>query len=334
MPGLLRNIQITWTAVTGAVNYKVFRKKITEHATDFVLATTVAAPLVTYTFLGLEEDERDLFRVEAVDISGTTLVNATNAVQDISFPDRSAGIYTTNSSTPDGQPATIPVDVPYMTKDEFIKQPIARGLGIVATSPEYIDGTLDTLLLQASSHVNRYTRRYFQKQTIDETFPNVTIQVSNPRLTIIPLKNPPVSQINSVTIQVLRWFIPFSLEYLIQPFYEQHYYQIVPMLSTAGQGAPMGTGTPIPSVILEQSQLGIVWTNYTCGYDVIPEDIKEAVGIIAGKMFGMKHNPLGLSSFKTQTVSQTWEPSGATNYLDSEVMAILNKYRIPTLRFQ
>jgi hypothetical protein len=192
---------------------------------------------------------------------------------------------------------------------------------------------LDNILLQASSAVNRYTRRFFQKQTIDETFPNVTIQVSNPRFTVIPLKYPPVSKINSVTIQVLKWFIPFNLEYLIQPFYEQHYYQIVPLLSTAGQGAPLGTGTPIPSVILEQSQLGIVWTNYTCGYDVIPEDIKYATALVAGKMLGMKFNPLGLRSFATQTTTQQWSEAGQANYIDSEVMNILNKYRLSTLRF-
>jgi hypothetical protein len=188
---------------------------------------------------------------------------------------------------------------------------------------------IDLLLLQASAEVNRYTHRYFQKQTIDETFPNVTIQVSNPRLTVIPLKNPPVQRINTVTIQVLKFFIPFSLEYLIQPFHEQHYYQIVPMLSTSGAVS----ASPIPSVILEQSQLGIVWTNYTCGYDVIPEDIKLATVLIATKFYGLKFNPLGLTSFRTQTVSQTFAAHGATNPIDSQVMAILDKYRIRTLRF-
>ena len=333
MPELLRDIQVSWNPVSGAAKYKVFRKKIATNATDFVLAATVTAPTTSYTFVGQPEDERDLFRIEATEATGTTLVDATNAVQDIFFPDRSSGIYTTNLSTPDGQPATVPTDVPYMSKDEFLQYPIALGLGITVASPEYTSGMLDKLLLQASSRVNRHCKRYFQKQTIDETFPNVTIQVSNPRLNVIPLKNGPVTQINSVTIQVLKFFIPFSLEYLIQPFYEQRYYQIVPMLSTAGSGSPMGTGTPIPSVILEQSQLGIVWTNYTCGYDIIPEDIKFAVTLIVGKMLGFKHNPLGLSQFSTQTTSQTWTAAGVDNVLDSEAMSILDKYKYTTLRF-
>ena len=105
------------------------------------------------------------------------------------------------------------------------------------------------------------------------------------------------------------------------------------MLSTSGQGAPLGTATPIPSVLLEQQQLGIIWTNYTCGYDVIPEDIKYAVALVASKMYGMKFNPLGLKSFSTQTVTQQWSEAGEGNYIDSEVMQILNKYKISTLRF-
>jgi len=330
---ITRNIQISWTAVPGTVKYYIFRKKLTEHATDFVNVATVLPPTTNYTFIGEDEDERDLYQVKAVD-AGDVLVNNTNSVQDINFPSKSSGIYTTNTSTPDGQPATVPVDVPYLTKEEFILHPIARGLGITAGCAEYNDGSLDLILLQASSHVNRYCRRYFQKQTIDETYPNVTIQVSNPRLCVIPLKNAPVGQINSVTIQVLKFFIPFSLEYLIQPFYEQHYYQIVPMLSTSGQGSPMGTGTPIPSVILEQSQLGIVWTNYTCGYDVIPEDIKYATGLVAGKMIGLgKFNPLGLAQFSTQTTRQIFSKGRADNPIDDESSKILDKYRFLSIRF-
>jgi hypothetical protein len=327
-----RNIQITWNTVPGTVNYKVYRKKIQPKASNYTFVSNVAAPTLNYTFTGSDVDELDVYKVEAVNASDV-IISDSNAIQEIYFPNKSGGVYETNLSTPDGQPASNPVDIPYLSKDEFILSPIANGLGINSSSDMYTNGSLDRILLQASSHVNRYCRRYFQKQTIDETYPNLTIQVSNPRLTVIPLRNSPVQRINSVTVQVLKWFIPFNLEYLIQPFYEQHYYQIVPLLSTAGQGAPLGTGTPIPSVILEQSQLGIVWTNYTCGYDIIPEDIKYATTLIAGKMIGLgKYNPLGLSSFRTQTTSQTFSKTKDDNPIDTEVAAILDPYKFATLR--
>jgi hypothetical protein len=328
-----RNIQISWNAISGAYKYKVYRKKIQPAASAYNFVADVLSPLVSYTFFGSDEDERDAYQVKATDASDV-LSNDPNAVQDIFFPDRASGIYTTNNSTPDGQPMTVPVDVAYMTKEEFIRQPIAKGLGITANHPDYLDGSLDEYLLQASSHVNRYCRRHFQKQTIDETYPNVTIQVSNPRLCVIPLKEKPFTQINSVTIQVLKFFIPFSLEYLIPCFQEQGYYQIVPMLSTAGQGSPLGTGTPIPSVILESSQLGIVWTNYTCGYDVIPQDIKYATALIVGKMIGLgKYNPLGLASFKTQTTLQTFAKGRSSNPIDDEASKILDKYKLSSMIF-
>lgn len=327
-----RNIQITWNAVPSTTNYKIYRKKVQPIASNYTFIANVAAPTLNYTFTGSAVDELDTYRIEAVDASDV-VVNDANAVQDVFFPSKLGGIYETNLSTPDGQPANNPVDISYLTKEEFIMSPIALGLGITQSSTEYQNGSLDRTLLQASSHINRYCRRYFQKQTIDETYPNLTIQVSNPRLTIIPLRNSPVQRINSVTVQVLKWFIPFDLEYLIQPFYEQHYYQIVPLLSTAGQGSPLGTGTAIPSVILEQSQLGIVWTNYTCGYDIIPEDIKYAVSLIAGKMIGLgKYNPLGLSSFSTQSTTQSFSTKKDNNPIDTEVASILDKYKFNTLR--
>ena len=119
--------------MAGAVSYHIFRKKVGTNATDFVDSATVLVPTTSHTFTGADEDERDIFQVKAFK-AADVLSDASNAVQDLFFPDRSAGVYTTNTSTPDGQPATVPVDVAYLTKDEFIKFPIARGLGFTMSS--------------------------------------------------------------------------------------------------------------------------------------------------------------------------------------------------------
>lgn len=170
------------------------------------------------------------------------------------------GLWQTPTNTPTGAAMQVSVDNPYITKSQFILNPIAKGLGITASSTEYTDGTLDAIILEASSMVNRYCRRHFDRQTIDEIYPNITIQVTNPQLTTVPLDEGPINQINTIYIQVLQWFIEFSLSYL-QTIPEAHYYQIVPLLSSDGS-----TGIPIPSVLLQQSNLGKIWTNYDYGY--------------------------------------------------------------------
>jgi hypothetical protein len=168
------------------------------------------------------------------------------------------------TNTPSGAPIQVAVDNPYLTKDDFIKFPFAKGLGITASSPEYSDGSLDWVLLEASAEVNRICRRYFDTQTIDEQKTGFRAQPYNPQLTTIVLNNRPYRHINSIYIQVLKWFIQVDTtpSGYLQDFPVQGFYRIVPLLSTSGQGA----GSPIPAAILDKVALGVIWTNYTFGY--------------------------------------------------------------------
>lgn len=314
----MRDIQISWNAVETADKYEVWKKPLNPDVEDWVKVVDIVPPITNYTYAGVDEWEY-IFKIKAFKAD-----KAIGEDQLIEFPKRVSGFWETPMNTPDNQPMVVPYDIPYMTKEEFIKHPIARGLRLSASSPEYNDGTIDELLLCASSEVNRYCRRYFQKMTIDEIYPNVTIQVANPRLTTVPLKYPPVQKINTIYIQVLKWFIKFELTYLIQ-HPQQRFYQIVPLISCAGT-----TGAPIPSVLLEQSQLGIIWTNYTFGYDIIPEEIKCAVALIAGKFWGTaKQNPLGLNNLRTGNLTLGW---GEYNPINEEVKRMLDPYKLITIR--
>ena len=50
-------------------------------------------------------------------------------------------------------------------------------------------------------------------------------------------------------------------------------------------------------------------------------------------MIGLgKYNPLGLSSFRTQTTSQTFSKTKDDNPIDTEFAAILDPYKFATLR--
>lgn len=176
-----------------------------------------------------------------------------------------SGFINTGSNTPTGQPKQIAVDNPYLEKEEFVLSYAAKGLGITKDSPEYANGTLEAILLQASATVNRFCARWFDMQTIDETQTQFTVRPYNPQLVTVVLKNRPYSRINSIYIQVLKWFVPVQTtgaNSYLQDFYDLGYYKIVPMLSNAGNGL----GSPIPSEIIDRVPLGVLWTNYTFGF--------------------------------------------------------------------
>lgn len=190
---------------------------------------------------------------------------------------------TPSGNTPTGAPKKIAVNNPYVSKDEFIASFEAGGLGIDSSSPYYAT-ELDKVLLRASAWVNRYCHRYFDTQTIDETETKFYVRLYNPQLVHVPLKNSPYQQINSMYIQVLKYFIQIdttSANSYIQDFPDYGYVKIVPMLSSAGTGA----GTPIPSAILDRLPLGVLWVNYTFGYGTPVTGYPMGTGDGANKIF-------------------------------------------------
>lgn len=179
--------------------------------------------------------------------------------------DVQSGWIQTGSNTPTGQPMKVAVDNPYITKDEFIQSFEAQGLGITENSPQYSSGELDRVILRASASINRYCGRWFDTQTIDEQKTAFTVRPFNPQLVTVVLKNRPYTKINSAYIQVLQWFIQIIVDgpgSYLQDFYDQGFYKIVPLLSTAGTGV----GSPIPAAIIDHVPLGVLWTNYTFGF--------------------------------------------------------------------
>jgi hypothetical protein len=170
-----------------------------------------------------------------------------------------------SANTPTGAPKAVATDHPYITKDYFLNSPEASSLNITVNSPVYTSGYLDQIILQASAYINRYCRRYFDTQTIDETMTGFTVRPFNPQLVTVPLQNAPYQHINAVYIEVLRWFIPIDITSSaaqLQDFWDYGYYKIVPLLSTAGSGV----GSPLPAEILQRVPLGVLWTNYTFGF--------------------------------------------------------------------
>ncbi len=175
-----------------------------------------------------------------------------------------SGSFPAGSNTPTGAPLQIPIDSPYLTIDDFILTSEAQGLGITSLSPAYSNGELANKILQASAWVNRTCRKYFDTQTVDYQNTRFQVRPYNPQLVTVVLPNRPYQHINSIYIQVLKWFIQVDVSATgyLQDFPQQGYYKIVPLLSSAGTGL----GSPIPAAILDRVPLGVLWTNYTFGY--------------------------------------------------------------------
>lgn len=199
----------------------------------------------------------------------------------------------------------VAVDNPYVTKDEFIASFEGQGLGITADSVQYSSGELDRKLLQASAWVNRYCRRWFDTQTIDETTTGFQVRPYNPQLVSVIMKNRPYSKINSLYIQVLQWFIQIQTgpNSYLQDFYDKGFARIVPLLSSAGTGL----GTPIPAAILDRVPLGVLWNNYTFGYGTVLTS-QVLANIPQTKQY---QAPLG---------NRLWAPSQTLNIYDGGVL--------------
>jgi len=200
-----------------------------------------------------------------------------------------------------------------MTKDEFIASFEAQGLGITADSPQYGSGELDRKLLQASSWINRYCRRWFDTQTIDETKTGFQVRPYNPQLVTVILANSPLTAVNSIYIQVLQWFIQVQTTQsgMLQIFPDKGFYKIVPLLSTAGTGV----GSPIPAAILDRIPLGVLWTNYTFGFGtpLVSQTLTEVANT---KQY---QAPLG---------NRLWAPDQTLNVYDGGVLVAPAGYSV------
>jgi hypothetical protein len=214
-------------------------------------------------------------------------------------------------------------DMPYLTKQEFLSY--SSGLKLTTSSPEYTSGELDSVLQIGSEQVNRYCHRHFNRQTIDEVYQGIRIGQDAPKLLTIPLNESPVQNVNRIDIQVLKWFINISLDYL-QIFPEAGFIQITPFL-----GAQYLSGVPLPSAVLLEGLLGKIWVNYTAGYDVLPESIKRATAILATKIIGLKENPISAKSIRS---GREWQIEWDIQHdiLFAEVKTLLDPYRTSIYR--
>jgi hypothetical protein len=237
-------------------------------------------------------------------------------MQGIATPLKSGNIQTGNN-TPLGTPKMYAVDNPYITVDDFCNSYTAQGLGISITDPLVVSGELQNIILEASAAINRLANMYFDTQTIDETKTGFKVRPYNPELVSVVFDNRPYSVVNSMFIQVLKWFIPIIVNQpgsYLQDFYEAGFCRIVPMLSTSGTGS----GSPLPAQIVDHVQLGILWVNYTFGYGtpLTSQNIYQPTG----------NNDL--VTFQSPVGNRLWAPSQPINVYKNGALLPSSGYSI------
>jgi len=221
--------------------------------------------------------------------------------------------------TPTGAKKQSEVNNPYLSKAEYIDTPEARGLGITASSADGVyTKQLEKAILRASSWINTYCRRYFDTQTIDEVVTGFTVKPFNPRLVSVYTRNSPIQNINSIYIQVLKFFIQIesnpSTSY-IQVLPDIGIFKIVPLLSSAGSGA----NVPVPAAILDKVPLGNLWYNYSFGFG------QPIVG------YTLDTIDTEISVYRFQATDydfQLWAPSQTVNVYIDGVLQLSSTYTI------
>ena len=281
-----RLIVITWTPVTdtNAVGYNIYIVHGAPEATTKVfLAFVNGVTSSAYNYTAVEGQQYQ-FEVRATDAQTN---GNESAPLEIFYPDGRA-IATPTNLTPDGNPMMIARDGQYVYATEFNQY--STGLQFANTDAIVTSGVLDSYLKAASGMVNRLCKRHFDVQTKDEIYPAVRIGQDFPKLMTVFLSEKPIQNVISVNLQVLKYFIPVALDYL-QLDTEAGFYSVVPML-TGGY-----TGFPVPQVV--EGMLAKVWTRYTFGFDVIPEEVRIATVIIATKLIALpSQNPISAQSVR------------------------------------
>ncbi len=201
-----RLIQLQWTAVTDSqvVGYNIYIVNgAPASTTKTLLAFVNGITSSTYNYTGIEGVQYQ-FEVRA-----TTNQNNgdESAPIELFYPD-GKNLWTPTLITPTGQPQMIIRDNQYLSKEDFIKYP--SGLKLTSSSALYTSGQLDIMLQIASGMVNRYCRRHFDVQTIDEVYDNVPINQYEPKMITVQLNEMPIQNIIRIDIQVLKYFINFN----------------------------------------------------------------------------------------------------------------------------
>jgi hypothetical protein len=161
---------------------------------------------------------------------------------------------------------------------------------------------LNNAILMACAQINRMCNRKFNRQTMDQIFPDTGLVLRQYRSFVVD--NVPIYQVDKAWLQVVNTFAEIDDTYF-QVDEVSGLIKILPTFSTYVQ-------TTLPMYALMPSTN--LWIRYTAGYLVdysdsntdneVPEPVKLATSLYVDYYFSRFNLTGGVAEFKTQTYSQ------------------------------
>ena len=176
---------------------------------------------------------------------------------------------------------------------------------------------LNNMIITACGAVNRLCNRKFNQQIIDEIWPNVYMYTS--MYNEFTLKNRPLVEVEHVWLQIAANFSEVYSTYL-QILTEESIVKILPTVMTTAL---------VPYPFYLKKDACNVWVEYKSGYKIdrtdlqnivndVPYDVQLATSLYVDYLYSSFDMTAGITSFKTQTYSQT----GSTPDNDPKLQAI------------
>lgn len=176
-------------------------------------------------------------------------------------------------------------------------------------------------IIEACGEINRLCNRKFNHQEVDFIY---TINNNFNQYITISLPNYPVKAITDIYLQVASDFSLVSLDNL-QIFREEGVIKLLPIT------------TELTTERYDMYNEVSYWVRYTSGfktkgdinddYPDVPKNVKKATAIMAKYLYQVEKITAGVSSFRTQTYSQTnAKPNDDPLY--SRILQLLDNYII------
>jgi hypothetical protein len=182
---------------------------------------------------------------------------------------------------------------------------------------------LNKYIIQACTKINTMCNRYFNSQQVDEIFDKTVLNMRDYSTFIIG--NYPLVSVDYMWVNVVNTFNIVSLDYL-QIDTRTGLVKILPNFSIYVQ-------TTLPQWALKPSST--FWIRYTIGFDNVggvPEDIKRATALMVDYLFGLDSLTPNISSFRTQTYSET-TAKASEDPIMSRIEALIAPYRINKIAY-
>jgi len=231
------------------------------------------------------------------------------------------------NDSPPGFDKKDPVD-PTTIEECWITPDSSPNLKKYALDPN-ISPFLEDYIIMACGMINRMCNRKFNQQQYDQILPNQLLTIRDYKTFV--LSNRPLVSIDEVWVQVVNTFALLDPTYFQIMTYEG-IVKILPQFNVYVQ-------TTLPMFSLASASN--IWIRFTSGYKIdrtdpdnvineVPFPVQKATALMVDWLVGMDNITPNLSSFRTQTYSET-TANASEDPIKTRVEMMLKPYKLNTL---